>query len=217
MKRWSILLLLELVACGTAPRYPRWENDAYNALDSFKRDYLAGYVARAQTDFAAVQNAYSSTGRLDLAAHAELFRCALGITALDFAACNDVAAHLSDASADDQAYGALLAGDWTHANAGNLPAQYRDFARAATAEARNAAAQKIDDPLSRLVAAGILFRANEIAPNTISAATDAATAQGWRRPLLAWLRVQLKQAQAAGDTTQAQALQQRLDFASQKN
>jgi hypothetical protein len=39
---------------------------------------------------------------------------------------------------------------------------------------------------------------------------DTASAQGWRRPLLAWLGLQLQRAQAQGRAAQAELIRQRL-------
>ena len=45
-------------------------------------------------------------------------------------------------------------------------------------------------------------------------AVDAASAQGWRRPLMAWLHVALARAQAAGQAEEAARLKRRLDLVS---
>jgi hypothetical protein len=68
----------------------------------------------------------------------------------------------------------------------------------------------IDDPLSRLIAVAVLFQAGQASPPMINAATETASAQGWRRPLLAWLKVQALRAERAGDTAAAQRLQRRI-------
>jgi hypothetical protein len=44
--------------------------------------------------------------------------------------------------------------------------------------------------MSQLVAAGLRLRAGSITPQDVAAAIEVASAQGWRRPLLAWLAVQ---------------------------
>ena len=45
----------------------------------------------------------------------------------------------------------------------------------------------IQDPLSQLVAAGVLFRSGRATPGVIATAVNTASERGWRRPLLAWL------------------------------
>jgi len=68
----------------------------------------------------------------------------------------------------------------------------------------------IEDPLSRLVAAGVLFKAGRASPEVIALAVDTASAQGWRRPLMAWLGVQLQRAEQAGATDEAARIRRRL-------
>ncbi|HEU0259636.1 MAG TPA: hypothetical protein VFR57_09495, partial [Burkholderiales bacterium] len=67
---------------------------------------------------------------------------------------------------------------------------------------------------SRLVTAAVELKKGSISPSTISTAVDAASAQGWRRPLLAWLGVQLKRAEAAGDSETAARLRRRMALVS---
>ena len=68
--------------------------------------------------------------------------------------------------------------------------------------------------LARLVAYGVQLRAGTITPQGIAAAVDVASSQGWRRPLLAWLGVQLKRAQDAGDSETAARLKRRIELVS---
>ena len=68
--------------------------------------------------------------------------------------------------------------------------------------------------MSRLVAAGVLFRMGRITPAGIAAATDTASANGWRRPLLAWLGVEAARADAAGDRDAAARIRRRIELVS---
>jgi hypothetical protein len=58
------------------------------------------------------------------------------------------------------------------------------------------------------------MRSGGIDPAGIAAAVDIASAQGWRRPLLAWLGVQMKRAEAAGDGETAARIKRRMDLVS---
>ena len=73
-----------------------------------------------------------------------------------------------------------------------------------------AALRAIDDPLSRLVAAGVLFEAGRADPQVIAIAIATASAQGWRRPLLAWLGVELRRAEQSGAVGDADRLRRRI-------
>lgn len=68
------------------------------------------------------------------------------------------------------------------------------------------------DPLSRLVAAAMLVQAGQGNPAVVAAGVQAASDQGWTRPLLAWLGWQLRQARAAGDAELARRTQARIDL-----
>jgi hypothetical protein len=73
-----------------------------------------------------------------------------------------------------------------------------------------AALAAVEDPLSRLVAAGVLMRSSRADPAVIATAIDTASAQGWRRPLLAWLGVAAQRAEAAGDGQEAARIRRRI-------
>jgi len=72
------------------------------------------------------------------------------------------------------------------------------------------AVQAIADPLSRLVGSGVLLRAGRATPQLLADAVETASAQGWRRPLLAWLGVQAMRAEQAGDTAEVQRIKRRI-------
>jgi hypothetical protein len=77
-------------------------------------------------------------------------------------------------------------------------------------QAAAAAAQAIADPLSRLVAAGALFKANRATPELLAMAVETASNQGWRRALLAWLNVQALRAEQAGAADEAARVRRRM-------
>ena len=60
------------------------------------------------------------------------------------------------------------------------------------------------------MAAGVLFQAGQASPAVITTAIETASAQGWRRPLLAWLGVQVQRADVVGDRDAAAALRRRI-------
>jgi hypothetical protein len=74
------------------------------------------------------------------------------------------------------------------------------------------ALQAMSDPQARQIAAGVLLQAGRANPGVVTAAIDNASAQGWRRPLLAWLKVQQQRAQAVGDTATVDALARRISL-----
>lgn len=203
----SVLAALALAACGSKPVQPAWQSNAGSSLTAFSDAYLKGDTGIADTEFARARREMASTGRPDLVAHAELYRCATRAATLEFDQCPGFAAVAQDATADEHAYAAYLEGRWQGIDPLLLPEQQRAIVQG------KAALGTIADPLSRLVAAGVLMKTGRIAPADIAVATDTASSQGWRRPLLMWLGVSLKRAQAAGDSTESARIQRRIDLA----
>jgi len=195
-----------LAACASGPAPPQWRLDARSALDAFESAWLRGELRVAAQEFARARSELASTGDARLVAQAELTRCALQVTSLEFDDCPGFRPLAQDAGPAARAYAAYLAADWQGLDAALLPAPHRAVV------AQGAALAAIDDPLSRLVAAGALFRARRIAPAGIAEAVDTASAQGWRRPLLAWLGVQERRAQAAGDAPAAAEIRRRIEL-----
>lgn len=198
-----------LAACAGAPAPPDWQANAQQALRNFSVAYYAGDTRLAAQEFARARAEIASTGRPDLLARAELARCAARVASLEFDACAGFEALAADAGAEERAYAAFLAGRWQGLDASLLPAQHRALIAGA---ADAGALAGIADPMSRLVAAGVLFRLGRLAPAGITAAAETASAKGWRRPLLAWLGVQAARADAAGDADAAARIRRRIEL-----
>jgi primosomal protein N'' len=62
----------------------------------------------------------------------------------------------------------------------------------------------------------VLLRSGKATPQVLTNATETASTQGWRRPLLAWLGVQAMRAEKAGDTVEAQRLKRRIALVGKK-
>jgi hypothetical protein len=205
----TVAALLVLAGCAGAPA-PDWAANARGSLERFEAAWLRGDTRQAQSEFERARGELARTGRPDLVAHAELVRCAMQVASLEFDDCPGFAPLAADAGAAAGAYADYLGGRWAAVQPGLLPPQHRDVARAGTAGQAAAALASMEAPVSRLVAAGALLRAGRIDPAGISMAIDTASAQGWRRPLLAWLGVQERRAIASGDAEAAAAIRRRM-------
>lgn len=207
MKMPLILVALALAGCASQPAPPSWQADAKDALDGFTDDYLRGNSAAANAEFARARRETASTGQPALVAQVELVRCATLAASLEFDDCPGFAALAPDATAQQRAYAAYIGGRWEGLDAAALPEQHRPVVASGSLKG-------VADPLARLVAAGALFKAGRIAPADIEAATDTASEQGWRRPLLMWLGVAQGRAQAAGDAAALERIRRRIALAS---
>lgn len=206
------LSVLLLQGCVSQPAVPDWQLSAKSASDRFVTAYLTGNTRVEALEFDKARQALSSTGRPDALARLELLRCATRVASLVLDPCAGFELLRKDASVADQAYADYLAGRATAQNVALLPAAQQRLASAApTAQA--SVMQAMDEPLSRLVGAGVLMRTGQASPAALTQAIETASAQGWRRPLLAWLGVQALRAEQAGDMDEAKRLRRRMDVA----
>lgn len=210
MSRWCLALatVLLLAGCGSKPQAPDWQVDAHGALQRYEQAYLAGDARAADAEFARARGDLASTGQAAMVARAELTRCALQVASLVLEDCPGFEALRADAGPAERAYADYLQG--APVDAALLPPQHR---AAVAGHATAAALAQIADPMSRLVAAGVVLRAGRAEPQVLQVAVDAASAQGWRRPLLAWLGAQLKLAQQRGAAEEAERLRRRIALA----
>jgi hypothetical protein len=206
MKKLACLAVIVLAGCASKPQPPSWQPGAHDALDGFTDAYLKGDSRAADAEFARARRETASTGRPELVAQVELVRCAARVASLEFDDCPGFAALAQDATPQQRAYSQYLAGRWQGLDTALLPEQHR-------AVAGGAALESVGDPLARLVAAGARFKAERITPADIGSATETASGQGWRRPLLMWLGVSAKRAEAAGDAAALALVRRRIALA----
>lgn len=207
MKRWlPALALAALAGCAAKPPVPDWQANAHGALQSAVAAYLAGDTRVAGADMARARSEIARTGQPALLARAELVWCAVQVASLDLTGCPGYEAVAVDAAPTEQAYAAYLYGKAQPADVLLLPAQHQALARGGTSMA------ELQDPLAQLVAAAVLLQRGALTPAAAAQAERSASAQGWRRPLLAWLGVQLRAAQAAGDADGVAQLRRRMDL-----
>lgn len=208
---WAMVLL---TACASKPPTPDWQANAFASLNSYSSAYLEGNTRVADHEFARAKTEVSRTGRPDLMARLELVRCAAQVASLVLEPCTGYLALAADANPPEQAYAAFISGHWTGLDPKLLPMAYQGLVSSPTAAsaAANSQLTQMQDPLPRLIAAGALLQRELLTPSDIGLAVDTASEQGWRRPLLAWLGVQLKLSQAAGHAAAAQQTQRRIDL-----
>lgn len=199
-----------LAACSSGPPVPDWKMNAQSAIERFEAAYLTGRTLVEQTEFQRARSQVAGTGKVDLIARVELLRCATRVASLAYEPCTGFDVLKEDAGTADRAYAAWLAGTAQADDIALLPETQRAVAAAASDTQAASAAAAIKEPLAKLVAAGVLLRANRATPALLEMAVATASDQGWRRPLLAWLGVQRLRAQQAGDAQEAQRIARRM-------
>lgn len=195
---------LLMAACSSNPPPPDWQMNTKSSSERAVAAYLTGNARIEATELARARAEVARTGRADLLARVELTHCAAQVASLAFGPCAGFEPLRADAPAAERAYADYLAGKLAQADAGLLPEAHRGVA------SNTAGLAAIADPLSRLIAAGVLFETDRADPQVIAVAIDTASQQGWRRPLLAWLGVQLKRAEQAGAADDAQRVRRRI-------
>ena len=205
--------LAMLAACSSTPPPPAWQMNAQGALQRAVDAQLSGNDRVAVAEFDRARGEIARTGRADLMARAELMRCAAQAAALQFEPCAAFERLRADAAPAERAYAAYLVGQATPAQVSLLPPAQQALAIAGRGEAADLAAlQATADPLSRRLGAALFLRSARAPPAVLQLAVDTASAQGWRRPLLAWLQLLQQRATQAGDREEAARLARRIEL-----
>ena len=205
----SVLLAIALSACASGSKPADWQLESKGAMERAVNAYLEGNSRVEAAELARARLEISSTGRVDLMARAELLSCASRVASLVFEPCAGFEKLRQDAPPAERAYADYLAGKLQPQDLNLLPKDQQISAQAAILRAQPAI-ESIADSLAKLVASGTALQAGNASPALVQAAVDAASSQGWRRPLLAWLGVQLKLAEASGNRAEVERIQRRI-------
>jgi hypothetical protein len=212
-KVFALSFVVLLASCASGPAPPAWESNAQSALQSATTGYLTGNTRAEEQDFARALRELRATGRADLVANAELTRCAARAASLVFDDCPAYLTLSADVGTEQRAYADYLADRWQGMNTALLS---KHHAAVVANPASATALSQTQDPLSVLVAAGILLKHGALSQLSLDEVTNiavqTASNQAWRRPLLAWLGVQIKTAEARGDASQIASLKRRVDL-----
>jgi hypothetical protein len=184
------LSMLLLQACGGGPKVPDWKKDSVNLIEKYKKAELKGEVRRAERYFEQALGAAGSAAKLGDTARLHLIRCATRQASLDFEPCTGYLDHAKfGVNPEDEAYYRFLTNQWDKLDGSKLPAQYRDIHKNTDPAKLLAVLQAISDPLSRLIAASLVITRRQADDATLNLAAETASEQGWRKPLLVYLKL----------------------------
>ncbi|GAB4087511.1 hypothetical protein [Hydrogenophaga soli] len=229
---------MALVACSHQPPTPEWALAARDGTERGNLAHLSGQTRVANTEWQRARQAAASTGDPLAMARVALAQCAAQVASLQLSPepepCTRADVWLqAQPSAALAAYRRYLQGRVAHAaDVALLPAAHQATApwllaapQAGAEGARERSAspalddarwadalRAMPDPLSRLVAAAVAWRSGQAGPAVMAEAAATASAQGWSRPLLAWLGLHAQWAERAGDAALALRLRQRMDW-----
>jgi len=208
--------LILLTACGSGgPPPPDWKTDSADFIERYQKHALLGENVLAEHYFQRAIAATGGAGRVNDTAHLWLVRCATRRAMLIDDSCAEYPKLArSEPNAANEAYFQFLTLHWDTVDSALLPKQHQSLV-SAPAAARPALLSGIDDPLARLLDASLLVMRQEADSSTLTLATATASDQGWRQPLLTYLKLQHMQAATRGDSAELTRLSLRIQLVEQ--
>ncbi len=208
------IIVLMICACGGAQHIPVWKEKAYSQLDDYKTSFLTGREASSEPHFEKARKEIAAGNDLGLLTIAYLTKYALHTASLEpFDASDFAKLYRLEPHPADMAYCHFLKGNFSAVDAKELPTRYTGVLKAAVARDAAAAGREIaaiDDPLSRLIACGVWTRYLPADEAIIQIGIDTASANGWRRPLWAYLERLQNYYLENGDQAKANSVSERL-------
>jgi hypothetical protein len=187
---WVLFCCLVLAGCGSKPA-PDWSAASFNYLENYKKNYLRGKVPLAEMNFKRAIEEIRTSGDLSILSKAYLTKYALQAATLEEMDDRDyLKIEQVQTSPENANYYLLLKGLFNRVDDSQLPPSYRGAFRALKSGNqgdmdREAAA--IEDPLSRLITAGLIVRYYQADEQVLTLAIGTASEQGWQKPLLIYL------------------------------
>ncbi len=219
MKRVLCLFfpLIFLTACSSRPA-PGWTGSSYNHLEGFKKHYLRGNDRLAEQRFQKALEEIRSSGDVELMAIAYLTKFAVRTAALEAFDDRDYL-HLAavESGLPHRHYYSFLKGSLAGVDPDQLPVQYRAFLKAlrnGSSSEIETEAFRMEDPLSRLIAAGLAVQGGRESESLLNGAIETASRQGWKKPLLAYLKRIERYYDSAKEMNKAADARKRLEWIS---
>ncbi len=220
-KAFSLLFLIFLLTgCGSKPA-PVWIAAGHQQLGNFKQDFLIGREPPiTEIHFKKAVEEIKKGGDIDLLGKVWLTRMALQIAVLREPEDGDyLKVEAVESIPANRNYYLFLKGGVAKVDLLLLPEPYRPLWAALQSgdapKAANAIAA-INDPLSRLIAAGLAVRHKLETEAILQTAVETASQNGWKMALLAWLERLKSFYEAAGSAEKALAIESRIEIMSSK-
>ena len=203
---WLLISLVMLTACGSGgPTVPDWKSDSVELIERYKKHALLGESTLAERYFQQAIRATGGAGRVSETARLWLVRCATRRASLIDDDCHEYAELAKiQTTAEDRAYYQFVTLKWDGLDTTKLSPHYAALIKSDPTRIKGQIAT-IEDPLSRLLAVGLVTLLKQADGALFSLAAETASTQGWRQPLLVYLKLLQKQAVEQGSMTEQQA------------
>lgn len=195
MNKYLYLLPIFFISCiitGCASKpIPDWRYEGFGQLENYKKNYLKGKDQIAEFHYRKALEEVKRSGDLKLISKVYLTKYALKVAILEDINDSEYPdIEVIEPDSENRNFFVFLKGNLSIVDAKLLPNQYSSFMNAAAVGKEapiNNAIAKIGDPLSTLIATGITVKKNIYNEETLQTAIGTASANGWQKPLLAYL------------------------------
>ncbi len=217
MRKILCLLSFLLLLTGCGPKPIPWLMEAHQRLEDFKVDFLTGRApVVTEMHFRKAVEEIKKSGDLDLLGKAWLTRMALQAAVLEESEKGEYGKiDAASPSPANRNFYLFLTGKLGKVDDALLPRQYRPFLKALQNEDTVVIVRRIreiGDPLSRLIAAGLVVRSGPENESLLQDAVETASQNGWKRALIAWLERLSRFYEKSGEVAKAATVRQRLDL-----
>lgn len=218
MKKSIILLIvmISLLGCGGSKQIPEWRVHSYDQLENYKKNYLSGKDRIAELQFNKAVDEIKKSGNLEILGMAHLTKYAVRIALLE---AHDEREYLSiealESVSRNRTFYNFLRGSFDKVDETLLPKQYHGvlrILRKSTFEGASHEMSKMEDPLSRLIAAGLFVQKNTYDEGVLKIAVDTAAQNGWKKALLAYLEKLALFYEAKKESAKAANITQRIQL-----
>jgi hypothetical protein len=220
MKYLSRCVIIMVVFLGlggcTSRTVPQWQTASFNHLEAFKQYYLAGDEKNAERYFSKAITEIKKSGRMDILAKGYLTKYAVQagtletISGTEFLEINNIHPNRINMN-----FYTFLMGNFDTVDTDILPRRYKHFMltfQDGTFDDLNHDIAQIKDPLSRLIAVGLTIKHNRYNEATLKIALLAASVEGWKKALVAYLKQIQSLYKHNGHTEKAERIQKQLNI-----
>ena len=206
-----------IIGCGSK-RAPEWTKAAFNQLEDYKKNYLMGKEQMAERHFGHAIDEIKKSGDLDMLATAYLTKNAVQVAVLEMI--DDREFLRIDATyplPQHRSFHKFLKGEMDVVDVELLPGQYRAFFRAFQSGRIDDAMDdivKMEEPLSRLIATGLVVHKNQHDERCLKVAIDTASRNGWKKALLAYLEKLQSFYESKMDSEKAATIRKKIELIS---